>query len=136
MDVHTKEQRSYNMSQIKSRNTKPEVQFRKYVWGKGLRGYRIHSKLPGRPDLYFGRAKVAIFIDGCFWHKCPKCFKPPKTNKKFWREKMEKNIERDVKNDVALRVIGIDIIRFWEHEIKMDINKCFLKVKKLINKKC
>lgn len=136
MDVHTKQQRSYNMSRIRSKNTKPEIKFRKYVWDNGLRGYRIHSKLPGKPDLYFGKTKVAVFIDGCFWHKCPKCYVPPKSNKKFWREKIEKNIARDIKNDVTLKEMGIDIIRFWDHELKDNVDKCFKKVKKLINKKC
>ena len=98
------------MSRIRSKNTKPEIEFRKYVWNKGLRNYRVHRKLPGKPDLYFGKSKVAVFIDGCFWHKCPKCYRSPKTNKKFWHEKIQRNIDRDMKNDIALMKMGIDII--------------------------
>jgi len=124
------------MSQIRSKNTKPEILFRKYIWEKGLRGYRIHSKLPGKPDLYFGRSGIAIFIDGCFWHQCQKCYKPPKTNKKFWRQKIRRNIERDIENDVALKGMDIHVIRFWEHELKLNVNKCYIKIRKLICKKC
>ena len=134
MDTHTKEQRSYNMSRIKSKDTKPEIEFRKFLWSKGLRGYRLHSKLRGKPDLYFGRLKIAVFIDGCFWHKCPVCFKKPKSNKKYWNQKITRNIERDMENDVFLESNNINVLRFWGHEIKNDINNCFNKLNKLIKK--
>src|ERR1700741_2088208 len=73
MDVHDKATRSFNMSRIRSRDTKPELRLRQMLWARGLRGYRLHKKLPGKPDIVYSRAKVAIFIDGCFWHGCPKC---------------------------------------------------------------
>jgi DNA mismatch endonuclease (patch repair protein) len=135
MDVHTKQQRSYNMSRIRSKDTKPEVKFRKYVWNKGLRNYRVHRKLPGKPDLYFGKSKVAVFIDGCFWHQCPICFKKPKTNKKFWSKKIRENVERDLDTDIFLEKQGINVIRLWEHEIKKEIKECYKKLKKELNKK-
>ncbi len=130
MDIMTKQQRSHCMSQVKGKNTKLEIIFRQYIWSKGLRGYRLHAKLPGKPDLLFGPKKVAVFIDGCFWHKCPICFKGPKTNKKFWTTKIRQNVERDLDNDIKLTEMKILPIRFWEHEIKCDIEACYKKLKK------
>lgn len=132
MDTHTKKQRSYNMSQIRSRNTKPEIQFRKYVWNKGMKGYRLHTKLRGKPDLYFPKSKIAVFIDGCFWHQCPTCFKKPKSNKKYWGIKIRKNTERDLDTDIFLENNGIHVLRLWEHEIKNEIDKCFNNLQILI----
>ena len=133
MDRHTKEQRSYNMSQVKGKNTKLEIIFRQYVWNKGLRGYRLHAKLPGKPDLFFGPKKVAVFIDGCFWHQCSNCFKAPKTNKKFWNTKIRSNVERDLNNDIKLKEMDIEPIRFWGHEIKRDIKACYKKLKESLD---
>lgn len=132
MDTHTKQQRSYNMSRIRSKNTKPEIEFRKYVWSKGIKGYRLHSKVQGKPDLYFPTKKIAVFIDGCFWHQCPMCFKKPKTNKKYWGQKIKRNIERDLDTDIFLGQQGVSVIRLWEHEIKNEIELCYKKLKKLI----
>lgn len=98
-DVLTKEQRSYCMSQIRGKNTKPEVILRKALWSMGYR-YRIKNKLPGKPDLIYPSLKVAIFVDGCFWHKCPKHFQPPKTRQIFWENKINANVERDKKRHV------------------------------------
>ena len=134
MDTHTKAQRSFNMSRIRATDTKPEMTFRKYIWSKGLKGYRAHSRLRGKPDLYFGKSKIAVFIDGCFWHKCAVCFKGPKSNKKYWNKKIQRNVERDLETDIYLESNNIHVLRFWEHEIKIDINKCFNKLKKLIKK--
>ena len=97
VDVHSRKQRSYNMSRIRSRDTGPEIKFRKLLFSEGLRGYRISAKLPGKPDIIFRKYKLAIFIDGCFWHKCPKCFIGPETHKKFWQDKIKSNVERDKK---------------------------------------
>ena len=133
-DIHTKEQRSYNMSQVKGKNTKPEVQFRKYLFNKGLKGYRIQAKLPGKPDILFKKQKVAIFIDGCFWHKCPKCFSPPKSNVEFWKKKINGNVKRDKNINKILSKEGYIVLRFWTHEIKEDSNKCFNKIYKLVKK--
>lgn len=132
MDVHTKKQRSYNMSRIRNRDTKPEISFRKYIWTKKIRGYRLHAKLRGRPDLYFPRKKAAIFIDGCFWHQCPECFKKPATNKKFWNKKIKENIQRDLATDIELCENGVKVLRLWEHEIKKSPQESYKKLKKLI----
>ena len=121
------------MSRIRSKNTQPELVFRRFIWSKGVRGYRLHKKLPGRPDLYFGPQKVAIFIDGCFWHKCPECYRAPKTNKKFWNAKIKRNIARDLAADVALKETGVTTLHFWEHEVMGNPMKCYKKVRKALD---
>ena len=132
MDTMTKKQRSQLMSKIRSKNTQPEVLLRQYLWAKGVRGWRLHKKLPGRPDLYFGPKKVAVFIDGCFWHKCPECYRAPKSNKRFWNAKIRRNIARDLETDVTLREMGVTTLRFWEHDVKKSIEKCYKKVRRAL----
>ena len=135
-DVHTKEQRSYNMSQIRSKNTKPEIVLRKKLFTEGIKGYRINSKLPGKPDIVFTKHKVVVFVDGCFWHKCSKCFVQPATNKKFWNKKFEGNVKRDRKVNRLLIENGYIVLRFWEHEIKSNLSKSYKVIRNtLLNKK-
>ena len=117
-DVLTPEQRKKNMSRIRGKNTSPELKLRKMLWESGIRGYRVHYKLPGKPDIVFTRKKVVVFVDGCFWHKCPVCFRPPETNAEFWNEKLQKNVERDLKVTKELEDLGWTVLRFWEHEVK------------------
>ena len=117
-DVLTPEQRRKNMSHIHGKNTKPELTLRRLLWAEGVRGYRIHSPLPGKPDIVFGKRKIAVFVDGCFWHKCPQCFRPPATNEEFWNEKLQKNVERDARVNAELKAAGWTVLRFWEHEIR------------------
>ena len=106
------------MSRIRGKNTSPELKLRKMLWESGIRGYRVHYKLPGKPDIVFTRKKVVVFVDGCFWHKCPVCFRPPETNAEFWNEKLQKNVERDLKVTKELEDLGWPVLRFWEHEVK------------------
>ncbi|NJD78571.1 MAG: very short patch repair endonuclease [Candidatus Methanoperedens sp.] len=127
VDVLTKKQRSYNMSMIRGRNTKPEIKLRKLLFSKGLRGYRL-SGLPGKPDMIFLKYKVAIFVDGCFWHKCPEHFKEPATRKRFWTKKIDGNVKRDNEINRILKEEGWTVLRFWEHEIEKNINNCYLSV--------
>lgn len=119
-DVLTPEQRKKNMSAIKGKNTKPEIKIRKLLWENGIRGYRIHYDLPGKPDITFTKYKIAIFIDGCYWHKCPECFREPKTNTEFWMKKINGNVERDQKITKELEDSGWTVLRFWEHEVRKD----------------
>lgn len=133
VDIHTKVQRSYNMSRVKSKNTSLELKFRKMLFDKGLRGYRLNYKLLGKPDIVFTRYNVAIFLDGCFWHKCPKCFKHPSSNKEFWKTKILTNIRRDKKVNKELSLLKYKIIRFWQHEIKDNPEKCYRKVRTILN---
>lgn len=124
MDVLNKKQRSHCMSSVKNRGTNLELSFTKEIYSAGLRGYRLKSKLLGKPDIYFPSKKLAIFIDGCFWHGCPKCNSRPKTNKKFWFEKIRVNIQRDHTVTKQLKNRGVIVQRFWEHEIKNNPSKC------------
>ena len=117
-DVLTPAQRKHNMSRIRGKNTGPEVKLRKLFWSRGIRGYRIHHNLLGKPDIVFTKKKIAIFIDGCFWHKCPVCFQQPETRKEFWMKKISSNVERDLKNTRQLQEGGWTVLRFWEHEIR------------------
>ncbi|NLL10643.1 MAG: very short patch repair endonuclease [Methanomicrobiales archaeon] len=117
-DVLTPEQRKKNMSHIKGKDTKPELIIRRKLFASGVRGYRVHYDLPGKPDIVFTKKKVVIFIDGCFWHKCPICFQEPETRKKFWVDKIDKNCERDLINNLVLVEKGWTIIRIWEHHIR------------------
>ncbi len=128
VDVLNKQQRKYNMSRIRAKNTGPEIKIRKLLWSSGIRGYRIHYNLPGKPDIVFIKKKVAIFIDGCFWHKCPFCFKEPETRKEFWMKKINSNIERDKKVNETLLKDGWNVLRFWEHEVKKDPEKVIKKI--------
>jgi len=130
MDVLTAQQRSHCMSRIRGKNTKPEKLLRKALWAAGLR-YRLHGRLPGKPDLVFSKAKVSIFIDGCFWHGCPQHGVRPKTNKKFWNKKIGGNKQRDVKVRNLLKAQGWVVVRFWEHEIKNDIFVVTEKITKI-----
>jgi DNA mismatch endonuclease (patch repair protein) len=114
------------MKQIKSNNTRPEVEFRKQFWKKGYR-YRVNdSQLPGKPDIVFPRYKVAIFIDGEFWHgyKWNEKKERIKANRDYWIPKIESNIERDRRNTELLQQMGWTVFRFWEHEIKKNPEKC------------
>jgi len=122
-DVLTPQQRSHCMSKVKNKNTTLEVKFRKILWSRGLR-YRLGRKILGKPDLVFVSAKVAVFIDGCFWHACPIHGQKPKTNTGFWSEKLAKNILRDQTVNIGLADLGWTVIRFWEHQLKDDVELC------------
>ncbi len=135
MDVLTKKQRSYNMSRIKAGNTKPELILRKNLFEYGLRGYRLHTNLPGKPDIVFGPQKLVVFIDGCFWHKCPRCFIEPQTRKKFWLRKIGLNKKRDKEINKLLRKRGWKILRFWEHEIEKNASSVTKKIAKRLNRR-
>jgi len=127
-DVLTKEQRKLNMSRIRAKNTGPEVKIRKLLFAVGIRGYRIHHNLAGKPDIVFTKKKIVIFIDGCFWHKCPICFQEPETRKEFWMKKIQSNIDRDKKVNELLKNDGWKVIRIWEHEIKKDPDTAVKKI--------
>jgi DNA mismatch endonuclease (patch repair protein) len=127
-DVLTPEQRAYNMSRIRGKNTAPEIKLRKMLFAAGVRGYRIHYNLPGKPDIVFVRKKIIVFVDGCFWHKCPADFQEPETRKDFWMKKIQSNIDRDKKINTQLKREGWTIIRIWEHEIKEEPENVVKKI--------
>lgn len=119
-DVLTKSERSYCMSRIRGRDTKPEVMLRRTLWKRGLR-YRIHSGLPGRPDIVFPARKIAIFVDGCFWHRCPQHWKAPETNAAFWEQKILANQLRDERVNRVLEEAGWRVFRVWEHDVRKSL---------------
>lgn len=108
------------MACIKSQDTRPELVLRKHLWRMGSRGYRIKSKLPGRPDICFSSVKLVVFIDGCFWHGCPVHFRLPKKNTEYWSAKIAGNITRDRNNGLILESLGFKVVRVWEHLVKSD----------------
>ena len=118
MDVHTRETRSYNMSRIKNKNTKPEETVRKYLFG--MRYRKNDKRLPGHPDIVLPKYKTVVFVNGCFWHMHENCryFKWPENNAEFWKKKLEGNKKRDVENIKRLSEAGWKVIVVWECELK------------------
>ncbi|NMH89775.1 DNA mismatch endonuclease Vsr [Flavivirga sp. Y03] len=119
-DVHSKEVRSYNMSRIKGKNTKPEIVVRKFLFSNGIR-YKLHDKtLPGKPDMVFPKYKKVIFVHGCFWHGHENCkyFVVPKTRTEWWLDKINGNKKKDAENVEALKKQGWDVKTIWECELK------------------
>jgi DNA mismatch endonuclease (patch repair protein) len=121
-DVHSKEVRSYNMSQIKGKNTKPEMIVRRFLHANGFR-YRLHVKdLPGKPDIVLPKYKTAIFVHGCFWHGHEGCkyYVVPKTRTEWWVSKINKNKEKNRKDTECLLTGNWKVINLWECSLKRD----------------
>jgi DNA mismatch endonuclease, patch repair protein len=119
-DVHNKTTRSYNMRQIKGKNTKPEIIVRQFLFSNGLR-YRLHDKkLPGKPDMVLAKYRTVIFINGCFWHSHEGCkdFVIPKTNTDWWSIKLNRNKELDIRNSNRLLTLAWNVITIFECELK------------------
>jgi DNA mismatch endonuclease (patch repair protein) len=128
--IPEKEMTSRIMNAIKDKNTKPELLLRKALWHYGIKGYRLHwKKAPGKPDISFPRKKIAIFLNGCFWHRGPLC-KPkiPKTHLNFREVKFQKNIERDMTKIKLLLDLNWETLVIWECEINNDLTKCIQRV--------
>lgn len=121
-DNHTKEQRSYNMSRIRSKNNAPEEKVRKYLFSKGFRYRKNDKTLPGCPDIVLPKYKTVIFVNGCFWHKndC-KRFVWPASNEVYWKKKILRNVERDAINIKELKELGWRVLIIWECELKKSI---------------
>lgn len=119
--LSTTPQRSKTMAAIRSHgNASTEQRMAHILRVYGLSGWRRHQRLPGSPDFIFRAEHVAIFVDGCFWHGCPRCYREPRTNTEFWREKIARNIARDRSAAKRLRVAGWRVLRFWEHSLKKE----------------
>lgn len=120
MDVHDKKTRSYNMSQIKGKNTRPEEIVRKYLFSCGFRYRKNDRKLPGTPDIVLPKYRTVIFVNGCFWHGHEGCryYVIPSTNTEFWVNKINTNICRDKKKRQQLEQLGWKVITFWECQLK------------------
>lgn len=122
MDNHSKKVRSYNMSRIRSTNSKPEDIVRKYLFSKGLRYRKNVKTLPGKPDVVLKKYKTVIFVNGCFWHGHQGCkyFVMPKSNTEYWNKKITGNVERDKNVIVRLEKLGWNVITVWECQLKKD----------------
>jgi DNA mismatch endonuclease (patch repair protein) len=114
-DILTKKQRSYCMSRIRGSKTKPELKFKKIM---EIMGFQYQPRIYGKPDFANKKEKIAMFIDGCFWHGCQKHFSMPKNNRKFWENKIKRNMQRDKTVNLQLRKAGWRVIRIWEHKVK------------------
>ncbi|ALM08388.1 endonuclease [Sediminicola sp. YIK13] len=127
---YTTPERSKMMAKIRGKNTKPELQFRKALWAAGFR-YRVdYKKLIGKPDIVLKKYKTVIFIDGEFWHGYnweERKYKI-KTNREFWIPKIERNLQRDREVNIALETMGYTVFRFWEKEIKKELDGCLGRV--------
>lgn len=126
-DTLSKEVRSRNMAAVRSRNTGPEVMLRREVWRRGLRfftprGWKRLSgtQIAGSPDVIFPASRLAVFVDGCFWHGCPVHYTEPEDNREFWQKKLQTNRNRDQKVNEQLRAEGWTVLRLWEHELRKD----------------
>jgi DNA mismatch endonuclease (patch repair protein) len=124
-DKLTPEKRSWNMSRIKGKDTKIEVEVRKYLFSKGYRFRKNDKRYPGKPDIVLPKYHVAIFVHGCFWHRHEGCkdATTPKTRTEFWLEKFDKNVKNDRIKQEKLRELGWKVIVIWECEIKKDLIK-------------
>ena len=132
---NTTPERSKLMRKIKGTDTEPEVILRKVLWKLGIR-YRLNvSKLPGKPDIVIAKQKLIVFIDGEFWHGYNWEEKKPKikANRDYWIKKIERNMQRDIDNVKKLRLMGYTVLRFWEHEIRKDLQDCLSKISEALN---
>jgi DNA mismatch endonuclease (patch repair protein) len=125
--------RSQIMRKIKKTDTKPELLLRRELFKRGLR-YRVHYTIPGTPDIVFLRARVAVFCDGCFWHKCPRHFRPPKSRLDYWVPKIEGNVKRAKEVERRLKKDGWHVLRLWECEILDNPEKIADMVKEFLAK--
>lgn len=129
VDHLSPEGRSRNMSAIRAKNTKPELALRAALRKAGATGYRLHRKeIPGRPDIAFICWKVAVFVDGVFWHGHPDHWNPEKASSDYWRCKIARNIQRDRATDKELSAMGWTVIRMWDQDIKSDVMQCARRV--------
>lgn len=134
VDIFSDDKRSDIMSRIRSKGNKTtEMPLLKEMRIAGIKGWRRHVPIrigsrSVRPDFVFSRHRIAVFVDGCFWHGCPEHGTRPQSNREFWSQKIEANISRDARVNKALRSAGWTVLRFWEHSTKKDSAKCAKKI--------
>lgn len=128
VDITDPQTRSSMMAAIGRQNTGPEIALRRLLWACGLKGYRLHRKdIPGTPDLAWVGEKLAIFVDGAFWHGHPSAFTPGKSGA-FWDEKLKTNVARDRRVNEELREAGWTVLRFWDFEIEQQPDEVVRRV--------
>lgn len=131
-DIFSSEKRSKIMSSIRAKNTKPEIAVRKALWSMGKR-YRIHDKtIMGTPDISNKKKNVVVFIDGCFWHGCKNCYKEPRTNVAYWRDKISSNKRKRLQVLRDLQLKHMKILQFWEHDVRRDPSYVASKVARFL----
>jgi DNA mismatch endonuclease (patch repair protein) len=128
-DIWSADKRSLVMSRVRGRdNEATELKLLTLLKQNKITGWRRHLPLPGKPDFAFPKYKVAVFVDGCFWHGCPKCYTRPKTNRKFWDKKREDNMTRDRRVNRQLRRQGWKVIRIWQHSLQKSPHTCVIRI--------
>jgi DNA mismatch endonuclease (patch repair protein) len=131
-DIFTKTKRSEVMSRIRGRgNRTTELAMMKLFRRHGITGWRRNQPVFGKPDFIFHKKRVALFVDGCFWHDCPRHGHRPKSNREFWRRKLDKNRKRDRRVSMELKRSGWKVVRFWEHQLA-DASRIVKKVKMVL----
>ena len=134
-DVHDKKTRSYNMSRIKGKNTKPEEIVRSYLFANGFRYRKNDKRYPGTPDIVLPKYKTVIFVHGCFWHRHEGCryATTPSTNSEYWQQKFHRNIENDIRHSQELSEMGWNVITIWECELKKSFDDTMGRVIENLN---
>jgi DNA mismatch endonuclease (patch repair protein) len=119
------------MKSVRGKNNKTtERRFRGLLIGADVRGWKVRPKgLPGSPDIYFSEARLAVFLDGCYWHACPRCGHVASVNRPFWSAKLRRNQERDRQKERKLAEVGLRFIRFWEHELAGEASRCLERLR-------
>jgi DNA mismatch endonuclease (patch repair protein) len=131
-DIFTRKMRSFVMARIRSKgNKETELRLAYILREAALKGWRRGHPLAGKPDFVFARQKVAIFVDGCFWHGCPNCYRAPKSNVSYWRLKIGRNRRRDSQINKKLRGMGWSVLRFWKCELE-DAASVVANIEKMI----
>lgn len=128
-DNLTKKQRKNCMSRIRSKWTKQEKMVHNYLKGHKVK-HIMHPNLEGSPDIFLKKSDTVVFLNGCFWHRCQICFKEPKSNKKYWIPKIQKNVIRDQRNKKKLKDKGYKVITIWEHQVKKEISRVIDRLEK------
>lgn len=134
-DWLTREQRSRNMASIRSKGNKTtEERFVTLLRASRISGWRRHADLTGKPDFVFREKRLAIFVDGCFWHGCPQCGHIPKTHKAYWKTKIARNKARDAMIARLLKKAGFKVIRLWECDLKSRPEICIRRIRRALQK--
>ena len=130
-----RESTSRAMSANRAKGTQPELSLRRALWKEGIRGYRLNwKKAPGRPDIAFPARKIAVFVNGCFWHRCPHCQPSlPKSHRSFWNQKFRNNVRRDKDKTLQLKRAGWKVLIVWECKLKKNPQQAVIGVKKLLS---